>query len=202
MAIAHGGIPEGLAASLSIPNEARAIVVFARASAENTASARLRYFADRLNEARYATLVVDLLARWEARIDRVTAEYRFDIQLLAQRLVHATKRVHASFANAPLPIAYLGLGTGAAAALVAAAIHPKAIYAVVSRDGRPDLAGGALPRVAAPVLLIVSPGDSRTSARNQDAQRAMQCRNELRLASNEAPALAADWFGQALGIEP
>src|SRR4030081_2287894 len=139
--------------NLSLPEESRAIVLFAHGSGSSRHSSRNRYVARVLNEANLATLLIDLLTLDEEAIDARTAQLRFDIELLAERLVHATDWLTQLPDTEHLRIGYFGASTGAAAALVAAAERPDQVRAIVSRGGRPDLAGAALPRVRAPRFL-------------------------------------------------
>src|SRR5688572_19989852 len=155
-------IPAGdveLDGDLSVPRDAFGVVVFAHGSGSSRHSSRNRYVARVLQEAGMATLLMDLLTRREEEVDAYTGHLRFDIGLLADRLVWATKFVvnHPSTLN--LPVGYFGASTGGGAALVAAAHARHQVAAVVSRGGRPDLAGEALRRVKAPVLLIVGGDD-------------------------------------------
>ena len=163
-----------------------------------------------LNEARIGTLLVDLLTRDEEEIDLLTREHRFDIELLARRLIAAIDWLR-SGARAPLPIGLFGASTGAAAALVAAAARPDEVAAVVSRGGRPDLAGSALPQVRAPTLLIVGGADMQVLELNRRAldllreavKRLVVVPGATHLfeepgALDEVARLAADWFSHHL----
>jgi putative phosphoribosyl transferase len=155
-------IPAGTAileGDLAQPDDARGIVLFAHGSGSSRFSPRNRHVAQLLNEVKFATLLVDLLTAEEEAIDLRTARLRFDIGLLAERLVGVTDWLLQRPDLVKLPIGYFGAGTGAGAALVAAAARPDAVAAVVSRGGRPDLAGPSLPRVRAPTLLIVGGND-------------------------------------------
>ena len=134
---------------LTLPDGARAIVLFAHGSGSSRLSPRNRHVADLLNEAGLATLLVDLLTPEEEMTDARTARLRFDIRLLAQRLVEVTDWLRERAETRGLRVGYFGASTGAAAALVAAAIRPEAVGAIVSRGGRPDLAGRALSLVPA-----------------------------------------------------
>src|SRR4030088_2805258 len=140
---------------LSLPEGSRAIVLFAHGSGSSRHSRRNRDVARVLNEAKLATLLIDLLTLHEEVIDARTAHLRFDIDLLAERLVDATDWLTQFPDTKGFPIGYFGASPSAAAALAAAAVRPDAVGAIVSRGGRPDLAGAALPRVRAPTLLIV-----------------------------------------------
>lgn len=164
-------IPAGsvnLEGSLLTPAGPSGMVVFAHGSGSSRHSPRNRYVASVLREAGFATLLFDLLTAAEERADAVTAELRFDIPLLAERLVAATDWVLRQPALA-VPIGYFGASTGAAAAFVAAAERSEHVAAVVSRGGRPDLAGQALQHVQAPTLLIVGGNDPVVSRLNRDA---------------------------------
>lgn len=149
-----------LDADLSLPGAARGLVLFAHGSGSSRFSPRNRHVAQLLNQAGLATVLADLLSPDEERLDERTGQLRFDIDLLGERLVSATDALRAEGATAGLAMGLFGASTGAAAALVAAAQRPDAIRAVVSRGGRPDLAGQALRSVRAPTLLIVG-GDDR-----------------------------------------
>jgi putative phosphoribosyl transferase len=157
-----------LGGSLTLAPDARGIVVFAHGSGSSRFSPRNRQVAGALNDAGLATLLIDLLTADEERVDRATAALRFDIPLLAQRLVGATDWLRAQPQPAPLHVGYFGASTGAAAALIAAAEVPD-VRAVVSRGGRPDLAGDALARVHAPTLLIVGERDPQVLQLNRAA---------------------------------
>lgn len=142
--------------NLSLPEGARGIVLFAHGSGSSRFSPRNRYVAQLLNRVRLATLLVDLL---KEAVDLRTAQLRFNIGLLAERLVGVTDWLVQQPDTRPLRIGYFGASTGAAAALVAAAERPEIVRAVVSRGGRPDLTGPVLARVEAPTLLIVGGND-------------------------------------------
>lgn len=163
-----------LAGNLVIPEGVKAIVVFAHGSGSSRFSPRNRYVAEVLQDAGLATLLFDLLTRDEERIDSLTAALRFDISLLANRLVAVSDWVAQNEATRRLKIGFFGASTGAAAALIAAAERPDTAYAVVSRGGRPDLAEEALARVKAPTLLIVGGDDPVVIELNEAAIRAMQ----------------------------
>jgi pimeloyl-ACP methyl ester carboxylesterase len=144
---------------LSVPSNAIGLVLFAHGSGSSRLSPRNRAVAATLHEGRIATLLFDLLTHDEERVDTITSQHRFDIATLAGRLVAVTDWVATSSEIARLPVGYFGASTGAAAALVAAARLPDAVRAVVSRGGRPDLAGASLDEVRAPTLLIVGAAD-------------------------------------------
>ncbi|MCU1309254.1 MAG: dienelactone hydrolase [Candidatus Angelobacter sp.] len=154
---------------LTIPDSARGVVLFAHGSGSSRHSPRNQYVANVLQQSGFATLLMDLLTPNEERIDARTAALRFDIGLLARRLVGATKWLLNQSEMAQLPIGYFGASTGAAAALVGAAELGERIAAVVSRGGRPDLAGSALRRVVAPTLLIVGGEDETVLELNRRA---------------------------------
>lgn len=155
-----------LEGNLVIPGGATSIVLFAHGSGSSRHSPRNRYVARELQEAGFATLLFDLLTSDEDVVDQFTARLRFDIPLLARRLVRATDWLAARPDTQELKVGYFGASTGAAAALIAAAERPDMVGAVVSRGGRPDLAGGALSRVKAPTLLIVGGDDAQVLALN------------------------------------
>src|SRR5258708_27627615 len=137
------------------PKEQPGVVVFAHGSGSSRHSPRNRYVASVLQQGGLATLLMDLLTPAEEQADFETSQLRFNIRFLAGRLLEATEWLQREAPTGLLPIGYFGASTGAAAALVAAAERPTLIHAIVSRGGRPDLAGSALPRVQAPTLLIV-----------------------------------------------
>jgi pimeloyl-ACP methyl ester carboxylesterase len=163
-----------LAADLALPRAARGIVVFAHGSGSSRRSPRNLYVASRLHTLGFGTLLFDLLTPAEQRIDDRTRELRFDVPLLAARLLAANRTLAATAALPPWR-GYFGASTGAAAALVAAAEQPAAVHAVVSRGGRPDLAGDALAAVRAPTLLIVGGEDLVVLDLNERALRALNC---------------------------
>ncbi|MFL5612256.1 MAG: dienelactone hydrolase family protein [Gemmatimonadaceae bacterium] len=154
---------------LAIPQHARGVVVFAHGSGSSRFSARNKHVAVLLQESGFATLLIDLLTPNEEDVDRRTREYRFDIERLAERLVGVSEWVSTAPATAKLPVSLFGASTGGAAALVAAALEPGRIAAVVSRGGRPDLAGERLARVRAPTLLIVGGDDEPILELNREA---------------------------------
>lgn len=156
---------------LAVPPGARALVIFAHGSGSSRLSPRNQYVAGILRQGGLATLLFDLLTPGEERVDRITRELRFDIGLLAARLAAAVDWAQAQPALRSLPIGLFGASTGAAAALIAAACRPAAVRSVVSRGGRPDLAGDHLPQVTAPVLLIVGGLDTEVLALNETARR-------------------------------
>jgi dienelactone hydrolase len=206
-------VPAGtvtLEGNLTLPEEAQAIMLFAHGSGSSRHSPRNRYVARVLNEAKLATLLIDLLTLHEEVIDTRTAHLRFDIDLLAERLVDATDWLTQFPDTKHLPIGYFGASTGAAAALAAAAVRPDVVGAVVSRGGRPDLAGSALPRVRAPTLLIVGGDDGQVIELNRAALAQLCCEKQLVIvpaathlfeepgALDEVARLARDWFQRYL----
>src|SRR5437773_1029416 len=146
---------EPIDGDLNVPANSRAIVLFAHGSGSSRHSPRNKYVAEELNKAGFSTLLLDLLTPDEEVVDQRTAHLRFDIELLAERLIAATDWLSARPNREAQHIGYFGASTGAAAALVAAAKRPKLVEAVVSRGGRPDLAGSSLSAVRAPTLLLV-----------------------------------------------
>jgi putative phosphoribosyl transferase len=199
-----------LEGNLVVPPDATGVVLFAHGSGSSRHSARNQFVARRLQSDHLATLLVDLLTAEEERVDEVTRHLRFDIQLLADRLNAAIDWLAERAETHAVRIGLFGASTGAGAALVAAASDPERVGAVVSRGGRPDLAGDALPFVRSPTLLIVGGNDVPVIPLNESAMR--QMRTEVRLeivpgASHlfEEPGtlervaeLASDWFGRFL----
>jgi putative phosphoribosyl transferase len=199
-----------LEGNLTLPEEARGVVLFAHGSGSSRLSPRNRYVARLLNEAKLATLLVDLLTPEEEAIDVRTAHLRFDIDLLAERLVGATDWLVQHSDTGQLRIGYFGASTGAAAALVAAAVRPDVVGAVVSRGGRPDLAGRALAQVRAPTLLIVGGNDVEVIELNREALARLQTEKQLVIvpgathlfeepgALDQVARLAREWFERHL----
>jgi dienelactone hydrolase len=196
-----------LRGDLSIPPEAKGLVLFAHGSGSSRFSPRNRYVARVLNQAGFATLLMDLLTPEEERADAATGDFRFDIRLLAGRLIGAVDWVGREPSTKYLRLGCFGASTGAAAALIAAAERPDRVLAVVSRGGRPDLADDALRRVLAPTLLLVGGADRQVIALNQTAFRELMAGgNELVIVPGathlfeepgtleEVARLAADWF--------
>jgi putative phosphoribosyl transferase len=198
--------PATLDGDLTILDSAMALVIFVHGSGSSRHSPRNQFVARRLNDAKLATLLFDLLTPDEELVDMRTAELRFDIGLLAERLVHATNWAKRQKQTRDLPFGYFGSSTGGGAALVAAAELPDCINAVVSRGGRPDLAGEALPKVKAPTLLIVGGRDEVVIELNEKARAQMRCEVKLEIVPGathlfEEPAaleqvakLTSDWF--------
>lgn len=202
-------IPVGkleLEGELTIPREAKGLVLFAHGSGSSRKSPRNKYVAQVLNEAGIATLLFDLLSSEEEAVDQYSKELRFDIELLAERLEKATEWVATSTKTKFLNLGYFGASTGAAAALIAAARTKHTIKAVVSRGGRPDLAHTYLPKVKAPTLLIVGGLDYIVIELNQQAYAALTCPKKLVIvegathlfeeegALEEVALTAAKWF--------
>ena len=171
------------ASDLTVPDDARGIVVFAHGSGSGRRSPRNRTVARVLQENGIATLLLDLLTPGEAAEDAATGRLRFDVELLGSRVTAAVDRLADDPVLGGLPTVCFGASTGAAAALIAAAARPDRISAIVSRGGRPDLAGEALPRVRAPTLLIVGGEDVDVLGLNQRAARAMRCHVALEVVS-------------------
>src|SRR5215210_8748446 len=163
-----------LEGNLAVPDSARGVVLFAHSSGSGRHSPRNRYVARMLREDGLATLLIDLLTAAEEKVDLQTRHLRFDIGLLAERLGGATEWFAWNPDTRNLRVGYFGASTGAGAALVAATEHPESVSAIVSRGGRPDLAGAALPRVAAPTLLIVGGNDFPVIDMNQEALEQMR----------------------------
>ena len=198
---------------LTVPPGAGGLVVFAHGSGSSRFSRRNRAVAAALARAGFATLLLDLLTPAEEAIDERTREYRFDITRLAHRVVAAIDWAKGVPALASLPVACFGASTGAAAALIAAAERPDIVRAVVSRGGRPDLAGEALARVHAPALLIVGGADEPVIELNRSAMRRMDGAQlvivpgathlfEERGALEQVAELAVRWCTRHLGSHP
>ena len=191
---------------LALPEGATAIVAFAHGSGSSHHSPRNQLVAATLREAGLGTLLFDLLERAEEARDARTAELRFDIPLLSLRLVAAIDWLATEPSTAELAVGCFGASTGAAAALVAAAERPERVGAVVSRGGRPDLAGDALSKVHTPTLLIVGAADLTVLALNREAQGEMRAETQLEVvpgathlfeepgALERVAELARDWF--------
>jgi dienelactone hydrolase len=196
---------------LVIPDRAVGLVVFAHGSGSSRFSRRNRAVAQTLQDGGFATLLLDLLTREEEAIDLQTGEYRFDIDRLGHRVVAAIDWAAGESAISGLPVGCFGASTGAAAALIAAADRPHMVRAVVSRGGRPDLAGDALPRVAAPTLLIVGGADEPVIELNRQAMRLMRAPVALEIVPGathlfeepgtleEVARLALEWCRRHLG---
>lgn len=203
----QGAHLEGL---LTIPEKSKGLVLFVHGSGSSRLSRRNLFVASVLNKAQLATLLFDLLTPEEEVVDDQTAELRFNIGFLAERLMAATSWCQKQSGLKVLPIGYFGASTGGGAALMAAAKQPKLIKAVVSRGGRPDLALEDLPAVKAPTLLIVGGNDDVVIGMNQTALEALKCAKKLEIVPGathlfEEPGtlnivadLARDWFVQYL----
>jgi putative phosphoribosyl transferase len=199
-----------LEGTLTVPAAAFGVVLFAHGSGSSRHSPRNRFVAGELRRASLATLLTDLLTAEEDEVDRQTAELRFDIGLLAGRVGLATDWLVGDDATGGLPIGLFGASTGAAAALVTAAERPDLVRAVVSRGGRPDLAGQALAQVRAPTLLIVGGEDREVLRLNRQALRRLEAETELETlpgathlfeepgALERVAALAREWFARHL----
>ncbi len=195
---------------LVIPAEARGLVLFAHGSGSSRKSPRNRYVAGVLNDGKIATLLMDLLTHDEEAQDLLTAQFRFDIPLLAERVLAATDWVRSNRETQNRSVGYFGASTGAAAALVAAAVRPEVVRAIVSRGGRPDLAGSSLAHVRAPTLLIVGGEDDVVIELNQEAFKQLQVEKKLVIipgathlfeekgALEQVAALARGWFSRWL----
>ncbi|GAB4334006.1 MAG: dienelactone hydrolase family protein [Dehalococcoidia bacterium] len=166
---------------LSVPAGAEGMVIFAHGSGSSRLSPRNRFVASVLSDAGLATLLFDLLSEREEAVDMRTGQYRFDIPLLAHRLVAVTDWAGEDPRTRDLVPGYFGASTGAAAALIAAAERPDRVRAVVSRGGRPDLADRFLPRVQAPTLLIVGGADTPVIRLNEEALGRLRCEKRLEI---------------------
>jgi dienelactone hydrolase len=195
-----------LAGDLNVPAAAEGAVLFAHGSGSSRHSPRNRYVADVLNEGGLATLLIDLLTADEQEVDLQTAQLRFDIPFLARRLQTITEWLSRRPEIHDLKLGHFGASTGAAAALAAAADLPQFVSAVVSRGGRPDLAGAALPRVQAPTLLIVGGADPVVLDLNRKAIALLRCEKQMEIipgaghlfeepgALKKVSVSARDWF--------
>ena len=202
--------PVELEGELGVPEDAGGVVLFAHGSGSSRHSPRNRYVAQARREAGLATFLIDLLTPDEERVDLSTGYLRFDIELLAERLAGATDWLMEDPDTANLPIGYFGASTGAGAALVAAADRPQEVGAIVSRGGRPDLAGDALPLVETPTLLIVGGNDVPVIGMNEEALGRLRAVKRLEIvagathlfeepgALEEVARLAVGWFGRHL----
>jgi putative phosphoribosyl transferase len=201
-----------LQGTLRFPVNPGGIVLFAHGSGSSRHSPRNRYVAQVLHSQGIATLLFDLLTREEETIDRLTGQLRFDINLLAERLVSATRWVMGRPDLQAFQIGYFGASTGAGAALVAAAKLPDAVAAVVSRGGRPDLAGEALGSVRAATLLIAGGNDEPVITMNRQALAKLRCPEKKLIivpgathlfeepgTLEEVARIAAEWFTRHLG---
>ena len=205
--------PVELEGTLSVPDGASGVVLFAHGSGSSRHSPRNRRVAQLLRERGLATLLVDLLTSDEEEVDLRTRRLRFDVGLLAQRLAGATDWLRRNPQTRDLRVGYFGASTGAGAALVAAAERPEDVGAVVSRGGRPDLAGEALPLVRAPTLLVVGGEDEQVIRLNEEALARLRAEKRLEIvpgvghlfeeprALDEVARLAAGWFAHHLRPE-
>lgn len=194
-----------LVGTLDVPASARGLVLFAHGSGSSRLSPRNIYVAQCLRHAQIGTVLFDLLTAEEDTVDQVTRALRFDIPLLTSRLVTATRWALAQPRLLQLPLGYFGASTGAAAALCAAARTPR-VCTVVSRGGRPDLAGPALPEVSAATLLIVGGSDAQVLQLNRRALARMHCEKRLEVipgathlfeeagALEQVAQVASNWF--------
>jgi putative phosphoribosyl transferase len=198
--------PAALQGDLVVPAGAAGVVLFAHGSASSRQSPRNRYVARAIQRAGLATLLMDLLTLEEEAVDLQTAELRFNIDLLAERLQEAAEWLVTTPLTKNLRIGFFGASTGAAAALVAASRRPEMVGAIVSRGGRPDLAGSALRRVQAPTLLIVGGEDTQVIALNRQALASLRGATQLAIvpgathlfeepgALDQVANLASEWF--------
>ena len=203
--------PVTLEGNLGIPDNTRGLVLFAHGSGSGRHSPRNRYVAGALREAGLATLLIDLLTPEEEEVDLRTRRLRFDIGLLADRLADATDWLAQEPDTQDFRVGYFGASTGAGAALVAAAKRLEAVSAVVSRGGRPDLAGEELSRVVAPTLLIVGGEDEPVIGMNREAFAQIRAEKKLEVVTGathlfeepgtleEVARIAAGWFARYLG---
>jgi putative phosphoribosyl transferase len=203
------GSQDAIVGDLRLPSAPRGLIAFAHGSGSSRHSPRNRLVADVLHQAGFGSLLLDLLTLDEERTDIRTRGLRFDIRLLADRLLSAMDELE-HLSETALPLGLFGASTGAAAALIAAAERPSATQAVVSRGGRPDLAGAALPLVEAPTLLLVGELDDVVIGLNRDAAAEMRCPFEISIvagathlfeepgALEEVAARSAAWFATYL----
>ena len=202
--------PVALEGDLTLPPGAIGVVLFAHGSGSSRHSPRNRYVARLLNEAHLGTLLIDLLTIREETVDRRSGHLRFDIGLLAERLLVGAEWLLREPGAGALPIGYFGASTGAAAALAAAAERPEVVHAVVSRGGRPDLAEPVLPGVRAPTLLIVGGRDTPVIEFNRQALAQLRVEKQLVIvpgathlfeepgALEQVAELAREWFARHL----
>lgn len=199
-----------LMGELALPKDTKGIVLFVHGSGSSRHSVRNQYVASVLQSAGIGTLLFDLLTEDEEAVDSHTGHLRFDIGLLAERLIHVTHWIQGNPSTQYLKIGYFGASTGGAAALVAAAVLGRQISTIVSRGGRPDLAGEALPEVKSPTLLIVGGFDTTVIQLNRQAFAQLQCEKTLEIVPaashlfeepgklEEVAKFSADWFAQHL----
>ncbi|MGH9239929.1 MAG: dienelactone hydrolase family protein [Vicinamibacterales bacterium] len=206
-------IPDGritLDADLRLPPEPAGLIVFAHGSGSSRHSRRNRDVAEALGAGGFATLLLDLLTSQEESVDQFTREFRFDIERLGRRVVAAVDWIAGQDELGVMSVGCFGASTGAAAALIAAAERPDRVRAIVSRGGRPDLAGDALPRVLAPTLLIVGGADEPVIQLNEEARSQMSATVRLEIvpgathlfeepgALEQVSRLALEWFVEYL----
>ena len=206
-------IPDGritLDADLRLPPEPAGLIVFAHGSGSSRQSRRNRDVAEALGSGGFASLLLDLLTSQEESVDQFTREFRFDVERLGRRVVAAVDWIAAQDELGAMSIGCFGASTGAAAALIAAAERPERVGAIVSRGGRPDLAGGALARVLAPTLLIVGGADEPVIRLNEEARSQMSATVRLEIvpgathlfeepgALEQVSRLAVEWFAEHL----
>jgi pimeloyl-ACP methyl ester carboxylesterase len=201
-----------LQGDLTVPAGAAGLVIFAHGSGSSRHSPRNRFVAGVINRAGLGTLLMDLLTEEEERRDEMTRELRFDIGLLGRRVARVVQWAAERAELSELPVGLFGSSTGAAAALVAAAALPENVRAVVSRGGRPDLAGRALPKVECATLLVVGGLDDVVIGLNEEARARMRCPVELVIVPGathlfeepgtleEVARLAAEWFARQLAV--
>ncbi|AHZ67319.1 hypothetical protein OU5_0240 [Pseudomonas mandelii JR-1] len=199
-----------LSADLRLPLQTDGLVIFVHGSGSGRLSPRNQFVAESLAKRGLASLLFDLLTEPEQRLDNLTGELRFDIALLARRLVDVIDWVGRDVELHSLRIGLFGASTGAAAALLAAAVRPEVVHAVVSRGGRTDLAGAALSQVRAPTLQIVGAQDPVVLELNDQSSQALRCEQQLEIvagathlfeepgALEEVARLAGDWFEKYL----
>jgi dienelactone hydrolase len=203
----------GIEGDLRVPADAKRLVIFAQGRESRQFGSRNQLFAQTIRKAGIGTLIFNLLTKEEEAVDRITHQFRFNIPLLAERLVRATRWVKKQPATEHLRTGYFGSSTSGAAALVAAAEIGDEIGAVVSRGGRPDLAGEALPNVLAPALFIIGELDDFVLELNKQAYEKLHCEKELKVVPGAShrfeeagtfetvAVLAADWFKKYLQPE-
>src|SRR5688572_27209942 len=206
-------IPDGritLDADLRLPPEPAGLIVFSHGSGSSRQSRRNRDVAEALGAGGFATLLLDLLTSQEESVDQFTREFRFDVERLGRRVVAAVDWIAAQDELGAMSVGCFGASTGAAAALIAAAERPERVGAIVSRGGRPDLAGGALARVLAPTLLIVGGADEPVIRLNEEARSQMSATVRLEIvpgathlfeepgALEQVSRLAVEWFAEHL----
>lgn len=199
-----------LEGSLAVPKDAKGVVLFAHGSGSSRFSPRNQYVAKVLQKAEFATLLMDLLTKDEEILDMHTGHLRFDVEFLAGRLISATEWLKKNAKTKNFNIGYFGASTGAGAALIAAAKHPKKVHAIVSRGGRPDLAIKFLLKVKAPILLIVGEDDEPVIEVNKEAMKYIRAAKKLEIIPGathlfeekgkieEVAKLATEWFDKYL----